>query len=303
MNIVSAQNLTKIFKDFWNRPKAAAVNDISFSIKRGEIVGLLGPNGSGKSTTIKMMLGLLYPTSGSIEIFDKSPRDVKVKSKIGYLPEETYLYKYLTAGETLDFYGSLFRIAPKAKKQRIAQLLEMTGLANSKNRFVGEFSKGMARRIGIAQAIINDPELVILDEPTSGLDPIGCMEIKNLMSLLKQRGKTILVCSHLLSEIEDTCDRVIIMYGGKIYAEGALSELLTVSEKNIITTSFLNEIAVKKLLKILRDELKEDSIEINNPKKSLEDYFLEVIKKASSEKIKTSGVTSGNKIAEFLSGK
>ena len=301
MDVILAQNLTKIFKDFWNRPKAKAVNDISFSIKKGEVIGLLGPNGSGKSTTIKMILGLLYPTIGTLKVFGKSPRDIKTKSLIGYLPEETFLYNYLTAEEILDFYGTLFKLPSKIRKDRISQLLEMTGIANSRKRLVGEFSKGMARRIGIAQAMINDPELLILDEPTSGLDPLGCAEIKNLISVLKGRGKTILMCSHLLSEIEDTCDRVIIMYGGRIYAEGSLSTLLTIPEKNTITVPLLSKDTLNKVLKILREESKSDLLEVGSPKKTLEDYFLEVINRAASEEISTSGAVAGSKIAKFLS--
>jgi len=156
-NIVEAVGLVKEFKDFWNRPKAKAVNDIDFEVREGEVLGFLGPNGSGKSTTIKMLLGLLYPTGGRLTVFGKSPRDVETKRMIGYLPEETYLYKYLTAAETLDFFASLFNLSPEERRLRTEQLLDMVGLSHARNRQVGEFSKGMARRIGLAQAMINDP--------------------------------------------------------------------------------------------------------------------------------------------------
>ena len=214
--IVSSVGLVKEFRDFWNRPKAKAVNDLDFEVREGEVLGLLGPNGSGKSTTVKMLLGLLYPTAGRLTVFGKSPRDVDTKRLIGYLPEESYLYKYLTAYETLDFFGSLFNLSGAERKKRSEQLLEMVGLTHAKNRPVGEFSKGMSRRIGLAQAMINDPSLLILDEPTSGLDPLGCREVKDLIHMLKRRGKTVIVTSHLLSDIEDVCDRVIILYGGRI---------------------------------------------------------------------------------------
>src|SRR5215471_3052618 len=172
--IVSVRGLTKVFKDFWGRPKARAVDAVDFEVRRGEVFGLLGPNGSGKSTTVKLLLGLLYPTKGYIEVFGHSPRHVKTKSRIGYLPEESYLYRYLNSRETLDFFGNLFELGKDDRNNRAEQLLEMVGLNQTRMRAVGEFSKGMQRRIGLAQALINDPDLVILDEPTAGLDPIGC---------------------------------------------------------------------------------------------------------------------------------
>ncbi len=169
--IVTVRGLTKIFKDFWGRPRARAVDNVDFEVRRGEVFGLLGPNGSGKSTTVKMLLGLLYPTRGHIEVFGHSPRHVKTKALIGYLPEESYLYRFLDSRETLDFFGNLFDIAPKERASRNEQLLEMVGLNQVRTRVVGEFSKGMQRRIGLAQALINDPELVILDEPTAASIP------------------------------------------------------------------------------------------------------------------------------------
>src|SRR6266446_7908791 len=199
--IVAVRGLTKIFKDFWGRPKARAVDDVSFEVSRGEVFGLLGPNGSGKSTTVKLLLGLLYPTKGQIEVFGHSPRHVATKARIGYLPEESYLYRYLNSRETLDFFGNLFRLPKSDRDNRAEQLLEMVGLSQTRTRAVGEFSKGMQRRIGLAQALINDPDLVILDEPTSGLDPIGCREIKDLIKALSRRGKTVILSSHLLADV------------------------------------------------------------------------------------------------------
>lgn len=234
--IVRAVGLTKVFRDFWGRPKAKAVNDIDFEIGQGEVVGLLGPNGSGKSTTVKMLLGLLYPTGGRLTVLGRSPRAVETKREIGYLPEDSYLYKYLTAEETLDFFGSLFSLSRADRRNRIDQLLDMVGMSHARHRRVGEFSKGMARRIGLAQAMINDPAFLILDEPTSGLDPLGCKEVKDLILALKKRGKTVVITSHLLSDIEDVCDRVIILYGGKVRATGCLNDLLTVTDENRIVT-------------------------------------------------------------------
>ena len=182
--VVSVRGLTKVFKDFWNRPKARAVDGVDFEVRKGEIFGLLGPNGSGKSTTIKLLLGLLNPTKGHIEVFGHSPRHVQTKARIGYLPEESYLYRYLNSRETLDFFGNLFHLSKADRDNRAEQLLEMVGLGKTQTRAVGEFSKGMQRRIGLAQALINDPDLIILDEPTAGLDPIGCREVKDLIVAL-----------------------------------------------------------------------------------------------------------------------
>ncbi|MGA2685818.1 MAG: ABC transporter ATP-binding protein, partial [Verrucomicrobiota bacterium] len=237
--VVSVRGLTKVFKDFWNRPKARAVDNVDFEVRQGEVFGLLGPNGSGKSTTVKLMLGLLYPTKGHIEVFGHSPRHVQTKSRIGYLPEESYLYRYLNSRETLDFFGNLFHLPKGERNSRTEQLLEMVGLGKVQTRVVGEFSKGMQRRIGLAQALINDPDLVILDEPTSGLDPIGCREVKDLILALARRGKTVILSSHLLADVEDVCDRVVIYYGGKIQAMGTLKELLATPDTLRITTPVL----------------------------------------------------------------
>lgn len=298
--IVRAIGLTKVFRDFWGRPKAKAVNEIDFEINQGEVVGLLGPNGSGKSTTVKMLLGLLYPTGGQLTVLGRSPRAVETKREIGYLPEDSYLYKYLTAEETLDFFGSLFALPKKDRKNRIDQLLDMVGLAHARHRRVGEFSKGMARRIGLAQAMINDPAFLILDEPTSGLDPLGCKEVKDLILALKKRGKTVVITSHLLSDIEDVCDRVIILYGGKIRATGSLNELLTVAEENQIVIPSLPPAELAKVLEILRANLQGEDFRIDHPRRSLEEFFLEVIARAKSDSIETAGVVGGGKIADYL---
>jgi ABC-2 type transport system ATP-binding protein len=299
-SVVSVRALTKVFKDFWGRPKAKAVNDVSFEIKKGEVFGLLGPNGSGKSTTIKMLLGLLNPTKGFIEIFGHSPRHVKTKERIGYLPEESYLYKYLDSRETLDFFGNLFQIHSDERAKRAEQLLEMVGLNQVRSRTVGEFSKGMQRRIGLAQALINDPDLVILDEPTAGLDPIGCREVKDLITALAARGKTVIISSHLLSDVEDVCDRVVIYYGGRIQAIGTLKELLTERETVRLTLPSLPREKMEEVLSIIRKDVAEDRIQIDNPTQNLESYFLGVVKRARESETQTSGATSGSKVADYL---
>lgn len=299
--VVSSVGLTKVFRDFWGRPKAKAVNDIDFEIHEGEVVGLLGPNGSGKSTTVKMILGLLYPTGGTLSVLGRSPRAVETKREIGYLPEDSYLYKYLTAEETLDFFGSLFNLSRAERARRIDQLLEMVGMAHARRRRVGEFSKGMARRIGLAQAMINDPAFLILDEPTSGLDPLGCKEVKDLILTLKKRGKTVVITSHLLSDIEDVCDRVIILYGGRVRATGTLNELLTVSNEDRIITPALPPEAMKKLVELLRANLDGEEFKIDHPRRSLEEFFLDVVSQAKAESVETAGVVGGGRIADYLS--
>jgi ABC-2 type transport system ATP-binding protein len=300
--IVEAAGLTKVFKDFWGRPKARAVNSIDFKVRQGQVFGLLGPNGSGKSTTVKMILGLLYPTRGSLQVFGESPEDVATKQRIGYLPEETYLYKYLTAAETLDFFGALFGIPPSERAQRSKQLLEMVGLANSYNRPVGEFSKGMARRIGLAQALVNDPDLVILDEPTSGLDPIGCREVKDVIRLLASRGKTVILCSHLLADVQDVCDEVVILYGGKIRSQGSLREILKVEDRTRVIMPHLDEPKVAGLLAWLKQNGMGDDISVDHPTRNLEDFFLDVVRQARDASLETAGAQSGGEIAAYLRG-
>ncbi|MBI5799837.1 MAG: ABC transporter ATP-binding protein [Verrucomicrobia bacterium] len=300
--VISVRGLTKVFKDFWGRPKARAVDNVNFEVRRGEVFGLLGPNGSGKSTTIKLLLGLLYPTKGHIEIFGHSPRHVKTKARIGYLPEESYLYKYLDSRETLDFFGNLFELPPEQRNKRTEQLLEMVGLNQVRSRTVGEFSKGMQRRIGLAQALINDPDLVILDEPTAGLDPLGCREVKDVILALKNRGKTVILSSHLLSDVEDVCDRVVIYYGGKIQADGTLKELLTERDSVRITLPALPREAMENILSTIRRDVAADRIQLDNPTQNLESYFLGVVNRARASEQNTSGATSGSQVAEYLRG-
>jgi ABC-2 type transport system ATP-binding protein len=300
--VISVRGLTKVFKDFWGRPKARAVDNVDFEVRRGEVFGLLGPNGSGKSTTVKLILGLLYPTKGHIEVFGHSPRHVATKARIGYLPEESYLYRYLNSHETLDFFGNLFQLPKGDRENRAEQLLEMVGLSQTRMRAVGEFSKGMQRRIGLAQALINDPDLIILDEPTSGLDPIGCREVKDLILALARRGKTVILSSHLLSDVEDVCNRVVIYYGGKIQAAGTLKELLANPDAVRITTPALPRETMERVLGIIRKDVAEDKVRIDTPTQNLESYFLQVVQNARRAAAETSGATSGARVAAYLRG-
>ena len=274
--IIKFDNVTKIFKDFWRKPKVIALKNFSFSVNEGEILGLLGPNGSGKSTTLKLILGLLYPTHGRISVFGKLPGDNLAKRFIGYLPEEDYLYSYLNAYETLNFFGKVFNLPSNIRKERIELLLEMLGIKGYETRPVGEYSKGMARRLGLAQSLINDPKLLILDEPTNGMDPIGSNEIKNILLDLKKKGKTILICSHLLADIESICDRIIILYRGEMITEGKVDELLDsyIGEKNPLEKFFLDVVKKKK------EEVKEKKEKIyKEEKKEKEEVDKDLLQK------------------------
>lgn len=297
---IACAGVTKTFRDFWMRPRVRAVESVDLEVRRGQIYGLLGPNGSGKSTTIKMLLGLLQPTAGRIAILGKRPKDVETKRSIGYLPEESYLYRFLSGRETLDYYGRLFRLDRRARRERIDMLLEMVGLEAVQHRPVGEYSKGMQRRIGLAQSLINDPQLLILDEPTSGMDPVGARQIKDLIATLARRGKTVLLCSHLLTDVEDLCDRVAIMYGGRIRAEGTCEQLLEQEHATVLETSDLPEQVIAEVREVLqRHELVLRKVE--RPRRTLESLFLEIVEKARAEGVQTSGARSGGAVAEFLS--
>lgn len=299
--IVKCAQLTKTFRDFWLRNRVTAVDGVDLHVGRGEVFGLLGPNGSGKSTTIKLLLGLLHPTSGRIAVFGRHPREVSIKKRIGYLPEESYLYRFLNARETLDYYGRLFHQDRRRRQRRINQLLEYVGLDKVARRPVGEYSKGMQRRIGIAQALINDPDLLILDEPTTGMDPIGTRQIKDLILDLRCRGKTILLCSHLLADVEDITDRVAIMFGGRIRKAGAIDDLLTRRDVTTVSVPLLNAEEINALDQVL-EKCGKQIDRVDHPRQKLEDLFLEIVHEAQREGLATSGATSGGRAVDFLSG-
>src|SRR3954462_15898464 len=242
---VQTERLSKTYKDFWGRDKVRALDDLSLTISRGEVFGLLGPNGSGKSTTIKLLLGLIFPSRGTAQLLGKPAGDTVVNEKIGFLPEESYLYRFLNGEEILRFYGKLFKIDRRTLNKRVPELLDIVGLdAKARKRKLREYSKGMARRIGLAQALINNPELILLDEPTTGLDPIGTREMKDLILSLKEQGKTVLLCSHLLADVQDVCDRITILFRGKMQTLGQVRDLLQVRDITQIETRGMNEAQV-----------------------------------------------------------
>jgi len=274
--VIEIRNLTKIYRDFWGRPKVRAVNALSLDVNKGEVFGLLGPNGSGKTTTIKMLLGLLFPSDGEIRILGKPATDVEKNENIGYLPEESYLYRFLNAEETLDFYGRLFNMSADERKKRSDQLIKMVGLDKARRRQLKEYSKGMTRRIGLAQALINNPQLVLLDEPTSGLDPIGTREMKDLILRLKSEGKTVVMCSHLLADVQDVCDRIAILYNGELKQLGMVEDLLASQDRTQIVSSTLSEAAINEIKEVIARHNGEVQ-DVSHPTTSLEELFLQTV--------------------------
>ena len=274
--VVEIRNLTKVYRDFWGRKKVQALNSLSLTVNKGEVFGLLGPNGSGKTTTLKLLLGLLFPTAGTISILGCSATDVEKNERIGYLPEESYLYKFLNAEETLDFYGRLFNMTGAKRRERSRELIEMVGLKDARRRQLKEYSKGMTRRIGLAQALINDPDLVLLDEPTSGLDPIGTREMKDLIIDLRNQGKTVVMCSHLLADVQDVCDRIAILYAGELKVMGSVDQLLQEQGETQLLTSKLSDESIKEVEAVLA---KYDArlIQVDHPRANLEDLFLKTV--------------------------
>lgn len=277
--VIETQNLTKIYRDFWGRQKVRALNALDLEVKKGEIFGLLGPNGSGKSTTIKLLLGLLFPTSGRAVVFGENATEVTKNERIGYLPEESYLYKFLTAEETLDFYGRLFDMPSSERKDRVQSLIEQVGLSHAKRRQLREYSKGMTRRIGLAQALINDPDLVLLDEPTSGLDPLGTREMKDMILKLRDDGKTVVMCSHLLGDVQDVCDRIAILYQGDLKELGRVDSLLQVSDETSIRAKNLPEAAREEIREVIKKH-GGDVLGVDNPKSTLEELFLQIVRES-----------------------
>ncbi|PQO30918.1 ABC transporter ATP-binding protein [Bremerella cremea] len=279
--IIETRNLTKIYRDFWGRQKVRALKALDLEVRRGEIFGLLGPNGSGKSTTMKLLLGLLFPTSGQALVFGQDPSSIATKERIGYLPEESYLYRFLDARETLNFYGQLFNMPADVRHRRVNELIEMVGLKWAERRQLKEYSKGMTRRIGLAQALINDPELIFLDEPTTGLDPIGIREMKDLILRLRDEGKTVLVTSHQLADLQDVADRIAILHQGELKELGRVDALLKVSEETQIRAKGVSEQAKAEIMAILEREHAEN-ISVENPTTTLEELFLNIVRESEA---------------------
>ena len=274
--VIEIVGLRKTFRDFWMRPVAEAVRGIDLSVERGDVFGLLGPNGSGKSTTIKMVLGLLAPSGGTIRLFGQPPRSRAARARLGYLPELSYLHPFLTARETIRYYAGLSSLDRRTAKERTAELLARVGLESVADRAVGGFSKGMARRVALAAALVSNPELLILDEPTSGLDPIGTRDVKELIRSLAKEGVTVLMTSHLLADTEDVCTKIAILSQGRVAACGRTADLLTRTQDARFTVEGLAEDEAR----ALADELSRrygKSVAFDHPSVPLEKFFAEAV--------------------------
>jgi ABC-2 type transport system ATP-binding protein len=274
--VIETRALSKVYRDFWGRQKVRALKALDLEIKQGEVFGLLGPNGSGKTTTIKLLLGLLFPTEGQALVFGKDATDVSKNHRIGYLPEESYLYRFLNAEETLDFYGRLFDIPHDVLAKRIDQLIRMVGLDRARKRQLKEYSKGMTRRIGLAQALVNEPDLILLDEPTSGLDPIGTREIKDLILRLRNEGKTIVMCSHLLADVQDVCDRIAILHQGELKELGRVDTLLTLADVTQIRAKRLTDDCQNEIRQVI-ERHQGELLSVEHPTTTLEELFLSIV--------------------------
>ncbi len=300
--VLNIENLHKTFKVGFIPKRKEILRGISLSVAEGEIFGYLGPNGAGKTTTLKCVLGLIFPDAGKIEIFGYPHHSLLAKERLGYLPEQPYFYDYLTAVEFLDFCARLFGLKKGEKEEKIQRLLRLVGLERASHLQLRKFSRGMLQRIGLAQALINDPELVFLDEPLGGLDPLGRKELRDIILQLKQEGRTVFLCSHILQDIEMICDRVAILVSGRILSQGRLQDLI--SEKVLYTEITLSGIGVSDLeglgepvsvhqdrvmLKVFEEDNLERLLALAHGKKAkihslvprtetLEDIFVEMVK-------------------------
>ena len=277
--VIETDRLTKVFRNFWGRSRITALDGLTIRVEQGEVFGLIGPNGSGKTTTFKMLLGRLFPTSGTATLLGKPPTDVSVKARLGFLPEESYLYRFLNADETLDFFGRLFNLDRATRRKRADELIQTFGLAHARRRPLREYSKGMVRRVSFAQALINDPEVVILDEPTSGLDPISSRQMKDLILDLKRRGKTVLLSSHLLADVQDICDRLAILHQGQTRKYGAVRDILVQRDSVTMTFKELSEEARRRIEELARQEGAR-VVRCENTLETLEDVFLRTVRES-----------------------
>jgi ABC-2 type transport system ATP-binding protein len=278
---VAVEGLTKVFPVPFHRKTIVAVRDLNLRIEAGEVYGLLGPNGSGKSTTLKIILGLVSPTRGRTKIFGRDSLLVESREAVGFLPENPYFYKFLTGEETLRFFGKLCRLGGSQLKSHVRELLELVGLTSARDGRLSTYSKGMLQRIGLAQALINQPKLVVLDEPTAGVDPAGSRDIRNIIIDLKQRGITVLLSSHLLTQAQEICDRVGILARGTLVREGRLEELIAIENRSELVLENASDALVKEIEKLAANS-NAKLIERRRSTTTLERLFLDVTKESES---------------------
>jgi ABC-2 type transport system ATP-binding protein len=280
---VQINNLTKIFPVPFRKEKVIAVEDLSLRVEAGEVYGLIGPNGSGKSTTMKVLLGLISATSGSSAIFGLSSSETASRGSVGFLPENPYFYKYLTGAETLSFYGKLCGLSRRKIKERTSELLSLVDLENARDRRLGGYSKGMLQRIGLAQALVGDPRLVVLDEPTAGVDPAGSRKIRDLIIELKQRGISVILSSHLLEQVQEVCDRVGIIFQGKLIKEGKLEELIEIESQTEIILEHADPKILDQINKLVQASEETRLLRSGKPKTTLERLFLKETRAESED--------------------
>jgi ABC-2 type transport system ATP-binding protein len=271
---VKIDNLVKDFKTSFRRLPVRAVNGVSLEIKAGEVYGLIGPNGSGKSTTMKALLGLVAPTSGSCAIFGRDSLKVDSRNDVGFLPENPYFYKHLTGAETIRFYGRLCGLRGAPLRARIDELLALVGLESARDRRLGGYSKGMLQRIGLAQALVQDPRLVILDEPTAGVDPVGSRQIRDLIFSLRERGITVFLCSHLLEQVQEVCDRVGIIFHGQLVKEGRLDDLIAIEDQTELILENAPPELLARIHALVAAEPATRLVKTGRPRSTLERLFL-----------------------------
>ena len=278
MDAIRTEQLTKKYRLGWRRGRLLALDRLELRVRPGEVYGLLGPNGSGKSTTLKLVLGLIQETAGAAWIFDVPCDKVESRLHVGFLPENPYFYKYLSAAETLEFYGRLCRMRGPALRKRIAELLELVGLEHARDRRLAGYSKGMLQRIGLAQALIHDPQLLLLDEPTAGVDPIGSRDIRDLILRLKKMGKTVMLSSHLLAQVQDVCDRIGVLNLGKLILEGDVGTLISDQRRLAFTVQDLPA-AGRAQVEAAIGAAGGKVVAVEHPQTTLEDLFLEALRK------------------------
>ena len=279
---VQINHLVKEFRSPFRKTKVRAVDDVSLTIMPGEVYGLIGPNGSGKSTTMKALLGLLAPTAGSCHVFGKNSLKTDSRQETGFLPENPYFYKHLNGEETLRFYAKLCGMQGKEVNQRVDEMLELVSLQGARKRRIGAYSKGMLQRIGLAQALIHEPRLLILDEPTAGVDPVGSREIRDLIVQLKERGVTVFLCSHLLEQVQEVCDHVGIIFNGKIVKAGPLDDLIAIEDQTEILVKNADERTLARIKAVITDSDNTEFIHMGKPRTTLERLFLDEAKKSDA---------------------
>jgi ABC-2 type transport system ATP-binding protein len=280
---VEVENLTKVFSLGLGKEYVVAIDNLSFRVDAGEVYGLIGPNGSGKSTTMKVVLGLMAPSKGEARVFGLDSGDIRARNEIGFLPENPYFYKHLTGAETLRFYGKLCGMRGRNLEHRVSELLKLVDLETAATRRLAGYSKGMLQRIGLAQALVQNPRLVILDEPTAGVDPIGSRQIRDLILRLRDEGFTVFLCSHLLEQVQEVCDRVGILFRGRMRREGRLEELISIEDQTTLTLEGASPELLVRIHELVSADAGAKVVAEGHPRTSLEHLFIQLAERNREE--------------------